>query len=86
MLLYISDIQLIILSSTMQLFRTVPPFGKVAADKEFPISTDGFRYDFASIFCNKKICYFRVNLLEIVWKKLPHYFGTCLQNIALIRA
>ena len=55
-LLYISDIQLIILSHTMQLFRAVPPFGKVAADKEFPISTDGILYDFASIFCNKKTC------------------------------
>ncbi len=54
MLLYISDIQLIILSHTMQLFRAIPPFGKVAADKEFPISTDGILYDFASIFCNKK--------------------------------
>ncbi|MFC2328105.1 MAG: hypothetical protein ACFNLV_04920, partial [Prevotella nigrescens] len=48
--------ELIILSSTIQLFRAVPPFGKVAADKEFPISTDGFLYDFASIFCNKKTC------------------------------
>lgn len=38
----------------MQLFRAVPPFGKVAADKDFPISTDGILYDFASIFCNKK--------------------------------
>ena len=55
-LLYISDIQLIILSRTMQLFRAIPPFGKVAADKEFPISTDGILYDFASIFCNKKTC------------------------------
>lgn len=67
MFLYISDIQLIILSHTMQFFRAIPPFGKVAADKEFPISTDGILYDFASIFCNKKTCYFRVNLLEIVW-------------------
>lgn len=54
MFLYISDIQLIILSHTMQLFRAIPLFGKVAADKEFPISTDGILYDFASIFCNKK--------------------------------
>lgn len=41
MILYISDIQLIIFFYTMQLFRADPPLGKMAADKDFPMPADG---------------------------------------------
>jgi len=56
MILYISDIQPIMLFSTMQLFRSDPPLGKMAADKEFPMPADGIRCGFAAVFCNKRTC------------------------------
>ena len=42
MILYISDIQPIMLFSTIQLFRSDPPLGKMAADKEFPMPLTEF--------------------------------------------
>ena len=43
-------------ASTIQLFRSDPPLGKMAADKEFPMPADGIRCGFAAVFCNKRTC------------------------------
>lgn len=54
MILYISDIQPIMLFSTILLFRSDPPLGKMAADKEFPMPADGIRCGFAAVFVIKE--------------------------------
>ena len=44
------------LFSTILLFRSDPPLGKMAANKEFPMPADGIRCGFAAVFCNKRTC------------------------------